>query len=715
MSVAAAAGLLSPALVRAGEPPALVELRALERQAVDPALSPAERDRAADRALDLRARLIQATTDPAVSRTLRIDQAAAWLARASRDGSDSAVLLGLASETQRRAVQGPAQEAFEALAWAGRLAEARSPIDPDAAHDRTVRVPFYRARAGVLLAACAGERDLAVAHARAARDAIATLALADHAPECARRVTLGIAMLLGGEESDLPRALEEFAAVVHATPGPPPRVVVEAWMGLVRTAGRLGTVEAAAERLQAAMTRPPFVFNGTPDALHVILVTEALTVAFSEQSRRTGQATLLELAAAQWQALAARSDLGVPPAALRALACEKLADLAHHAGPEIPLPPAIRFARALRAAREPALRGGALDQLLALVDSPLGADAMWEAAVLLMAPGGASPADRLRAVALLTRLAREMPEHPRAPEAVTAAVAHAHALCQSPEAPAEARQAYAQVLALACEAYAHLPDVPLWRYERARLLLDEAHQPSLDALARAARLGQAAAELARMPADSPLAPPARRACEQAHLQRLEALWEHFMVLRTRDGRAAAELARETIVPAATEALRWAARHDPAVEPRFRADLAQAQLESGDARAGELFSELLLRREEVRGGVARLRLGQARAALLTGERASALAILRALTAEMDTPPSPDPRLPITTPADPRDIFWHTWTLLLETLADEAENVPGSHDPRSAVRAHLRRLELLDANLGGEPWRSRLRRLQAHLER
>lgn len=48
-------------------------------------------------------------------------------------------------------------------------------------------------------------------------------------------------------------------------------------------------------------------------------------------------------------------------------------------------------------------------------------------------------------------------------------------------------------------------------------------------------------------------------------------------------------------------------------------------------------------------------------------------------------------------DRSDLFWQAWTLLLETA--------GPSDPAIA-RAHIARLELIDPELGGEPWRRRL---------
>lgn len=82
----------------------------------------------------------------------------------------------------------------------------------------------------------------------------------------------------------------------------------------------------------------------------------------------------------------------------------------------------------------------------------------------------------------------------------------------------------------------------------------------------------------------------------------------------------------------------------------------------------------------------------RAQLATGQRSPATARLSALASRLDAA------------NDRSDAFWESWTLLLETA--------GRDDPEAA-RAHLARLELLDPDLGGDPWHRRLKDLRASL--
>ena len=57
------------------------------------------------------------------------------------------------------------------------------------------------------------------------------------------------------------------------------------------------------------------------------------------------------------------------------------------------------------------------------------------------------------------------------------------------------------------------------------------------------------------------------------------------------------------------------------------------------------------------------------------------------------------------ASPNKHFWHSWTLIIETIIDQ-----GAQADKQNARAHLTRLSLIDPNLGPEPFRSRLIKAQ-----
>ena len=87
----------------------------------------------------------------------------------------------------------------------------------------------------------------------------------------------------------------------------------------------------------------------------------------------------------------------------------------------------------------------------------------------------------------------------------------------------------------------------------------------------------------------------------------------------------------------------------------------------------------------------LELLYARALLGAGRPDEALARLTSLAASLNT--------------NPNKHFWHSWTLILETVV-----VQGNASDKDSARAHLTRLRLIDPNLGPEPFRTRLIKAQ-----
>jgi hypothetical protein len=126
--------------------------------------------------------------------------------------------------------------------------------------------------------------------------------------------------------------------------------------------------------------------------------------------------------------------------------------------------------------------------------------------------------------------------------------------------------------------------------------------------------------------------------------------------------------------------------------RFRLDLADATTESGSGASRGVYEDLLKKAAPVPGGAVRLRLGLGRAQHLSNDRAGAFATLTSLANELDA-----------STADGRpEAFWFAWTVALEIL--QSENVGGNRTP--TIRTQLARLEAIDPDLGGEPWRTRL---------
>lgn len=706
-----------------GQPASTSELASLERRAAEKSASAREREQAADRAIEVRRKLIDGAKedDPELVRWL-VEQGAALLARASRDGSDSAVLLGIPLPAQQEVVDPGATEAARDLARAAAIAEAthaaleQGGVPPDdvrsqqVEQERGVRIPFYRGRAEALLAACAPEAERA-AHATAAIAALEKLALANQGPECARRVTLASALLKRAGAGDARAALEEFAYVATAAgpagdaPAIPVATRVEGWMGLMHASAALGNIEPALERLRGALVKAPFAPEGKPDPLWIVLAVDAGAAGAVEQAVQSSRPELLERAVTDESSLLAREDLGFGAAALRPLVFEKLAILAggaQRAG--LALPAGMRLARAIMAARDRARRDEALAGFadVATTQAATGgfaADALWEWAVLLTQAGKATPASRLEASRVLTRLAREHAESARATDAIGAALAYARAL--EGERLEGARGVYLDALTLATTSYEKLPEIDLWRYERARLLAGGAGAGLED-------LTTALDQLRRIGIGSRLAEDARRLYERAQVAQFDLLWSRHAEARRRGGDSGARaLARGTIQPAADLAADWARTHRSAMLDRFRADEADAMMEAGSPEGRAMYEDLLGRNAPVPGGVARLKLGLGRSLLLAGDRAGAFALIHEAAAALDGPPGAGEGGVGGVGADAgaparAERFWQAWSILLSLLQEE--NKDGSRS--GTIVAHVKQLEAIDPDLGGEPWKSRI---------
>jgi len=714
----ALACLFSLALPAFAQPGESLDLAIAERRAADKSLSIHERELAADRALELRNRLIaEAPPDEPRLPGWLMDQAAATLAALGRDGSDTAVIFGIPLPAQRQRVAQAAADANDTLDRAARLISASAaelteagigPADPRAAaleQERTVRIPFFRARALVLLAACATGEQRA-RHAQAAVDAVGTLALASPGPEASRRVNFSAALLLrGSDPADAQTAANELGTLVRtgaAAQGVHPAARAEAWLALATAGIMMGNTEAAIQGLRLAAANPPFLGpDGRPDTLLVVLAADTVARALFERAARTGDATLLDLGAEQLTSLMARTDLALRPESLRPLVFEKLAILAAGVGSKLPLPPAAQLGRAIVQARDPARRADSLAAFQKLADrpdaGPFAADALWEWAVILTQSPASDRAARRTAADVLLRLAREFPSSPVAAEAMSAALAYARALALEAAPGQDAADVYTRALSLATESYPNLPNTDLWRYERARLLSQSAAAPEAD-------LAAAAGLLALIPASSTLSADADRLMERISTLQIDRLRTHADDLRRAgDDESLQRLAKDRLAPAAKRASEWAAARLPPSAPRFRLDLADALTDAGDPGGRKIYEQLLPGAADLPGGTPRVRVGLARALLLAGEREAAFVHLRDVAAALDGPTA-EPGAP----ARPAS-FWHAWSLMLGLLADE--NTQGARS--GTIRAHIKRLEAIDPEFGGEPWRRRIRRIRDDL--
>lgn len=244
-----------------------------------------------------------------------------------------------------------------------------------------------------------------------------------------------------------------------------------------------------------------------------------------------------------------------------------------------------------------------------------------------------------------TRLATEHPGDNRAADATALAVHHA---------TDDARES---TLAWAVASRPQHPTADAWR---------------LDLAARWG--GRPALEL--LGAIDPSGPLARDAA-RLELEFIDTLLETSPHDRTDLLRRAAELG--------------AVAHDDTA-PERRLVLAETELPRAPRSALEAAEAVRPDADGVTGGLARVDLLRARALIGLDRAAEAAPILAAIADERESAGLFD------------QWFWAATTIRLELVADR-----GDEDARRAARQHVVRLGLIDPDLGGMPWRNRLRAL------
>ncbi len=661
-----------------------------------------------DRVIEARARLIASLKgDDDRAPTWMIDQAASLLGRLARDASDTGVLTGYASAEARSRVAGESAEAATLLARSGAMIDrlaAGGGTDRIGgrgvvlALEKAVRVPFFQARAGALVAATReGEarREAATVAVKAGE----SLTLEDSAADALRKVNLALALLARGAAGDAERARSLVEEVLRATGdrgGGSPQVELwsgaraEAWFAWTLARGRSEGANAggrAVDELRKALAREPFVVGGAPDPLLIVLAHDTMARALVEAGAGRN-VQLMREASETVLSLMDREDLGMDRAARRALVSERIAALVPADAVFTQLPAGVAVARAGVVARREEGRSEALRLLTqAASREDAGAwreEALWELAVLLM--GSESAGDRLRGVRSLASLARDFPTSPRANEALGAALAYGRDLV--PRAGAglegEARAAYADVLGLACDGPYRVKDPEFWWCERARVVFEGTASTPERARARG--------QLERIEAGSPMAGEATRVyLAEAEAQLRNARGRHAAALARGDERGARSLAQDEVLPHASRALEWGSRHGVAGLDALRLDHAEAVVDAGRPGALAVFDDLVSRGM----GGTRIVLGRARALLLEGRDEEGFGLLRDLASSLELS---EPR-----PAE----FWLAWTLMLEVLAEQGAERSG------VVRTHVQRLRLLDPGLGGRVYAARIERVERSL--
>jgi len=649
-------------------------LEQLAGRAGNETLPISRRHEARDQAIQLRRALLERFPDHERAPEWRLDLAADLLTRLSRHALDTTALFGLPTEEARAETERVAREVLTLV-----------DVEPDAS--ARPRRELLRARAACILASLAEDPTLSAELAREALGAARAVELRGDA-ERLRAVCEAWALDALAE----PGPARDLAAAALDAGQPRDAIRFELQFTLARAEAALGEGPAALARLDALRDRLPVASvpggNDTPD---VLVLAEAWARIAARDPRTRGR--LFELALRLLDDPTPRAIGGARSDALRA----SIARIARRF-PDAMRPPRVRLELALQ--RSPDDPSAALPELDALADDAddpeVVVEALWTAAAIRLREE--DPAARLTAVETFVRIAREHPQSPRVSQALGHALAWGRELASAESAPARAAALYDEALALLDSA--DVPDRDAWLYERARRQ-SERDDPAawLDALDT----------LELIDADSEARPAADRL--------YESVASRLIALESAARRDLREAGRTDLLESnATELVslcrraieRCEAGGLEAAARRFRADLAEAMLELGRTDPAVIAADLLPHAAQIPGGEARLRLIRGRALHLAGDPEAAFAELRRVTELLPRPPTGE-----NGPADARAraYFWHAWTLLVEIL--EGQNHGGTRT--GAIRARLAWLRQIDPNLGNEPWRARLERVQERVNR
>lgn len=319
-------------------------------------------------------------------------------------------------------------------------------------------------------------------------------------------------------------------------------------------------------------------------------------------------------------------------------------------GPVADAPARVRLIVATAWGRSPSTRAQARSLLASLITDDGPHRAEALWCLALLERSLDTPASRAAAAELFARLATEHPDDPNAGDALAGAIA----LTDD-----EAR--LRPLLQRATSGHPDRPEIDLWRLRLAELLDGVDRLDALEPVATGTR-------------ESTLA-------REAYADTAEALWARTETDANRRGlavRAGAWLDRH----GSPDAARWLTRAADLTAPGDPETAAEWA-----ARAIAIAAAHALSTTDAELALARAQIGASRPS-------EAVATLTALATRLDRAET----------GGHSPAFWEAWTLLLETA--------GPSDPDAAL-AHLARLELLDPDLGGEPWKTRITRLGKQL--
>ncbi len=516
-----------------------------------------------------------------------------------------------------------------------------------------LRTLMLRARAAIILAMLTPDERTRTALARTALTNAQNTQLTDPKAETARRITRLLALSLLGEHEAAARDARELVEEIART-DPAPADLAEPVLAWARVAHDGVSRSEAADAI-ASVARAQ-TLDSDPLWAHTLAVARArLALSADPPSARAFDEIL---------ALLDRDDLIADDTARRSMVFSTISAVAEGRDLDWPRFPAqATFAHAIDLGRSVSGRAGAIELLVRIADNPaagtLRPEALWEAAILRRLDNTAIA--QRDASTLLARRAREHPESPRGADALAAAINEPRAT--DGELPESFEL---DLVKRAIESFPDRPEIDIWRIDYAKRV----------------------SGMARLDALEPVAPGTRQATLAADL--------YFPASRSL--RAGASPTQRLAL--LERAVAFARRHAHPEWAPLAADLAEEAAESNPATSARLAGSLLQSPDTLKripGGADRMTIVNARAKRALGDDAGAFELVRDLATRLEA--SPDrPRA-----------FWHAWTIMLEILADRADDAS-----RTGARAHLARLRILDPNLGGPPFESRLSRVADSLD-
>ncbi len=676
-----------------------------------PGLSGDEREQAIDRAIQLRASVLpKLTALDAKSISLRYDQAAALLARLARDGSDTSLLVGLADPDRKKQAADAVESAARLLSD---LPRERAPLRELLLRGR---LELLRSRLETSSAARAQAVKRAISAFHDAERMTESIAEA----EAFRKSGLALALFFEGSREAIKLAQTMLKDLV--TTEQPTALEIQATRLFL--AANPSQLDAAIADFDALEAKEP---------LERVVRVEIGVRAMLNVWETTQSPTLLASALTRLASIATRDDLAIPADGRSQIAERLMATV--HTLTQVTAPsddwPALALLALASRTEDPAKARALFDAVSKRDDADdLAGEAMWRAANA--GPKGGEDAERLpRLMAFI----KQHPEHPQAPAAAALAI--------DLTLPRDAKGAVASIPPEAREALelgvSRFPDAaPAGEW---RLLLARAHAERSD-------WKSAIAQLDRVPKASPAFDRSSEAIFAIAATRLDELARAHTQAQTQHQVQPQSTASPAASPTtiAKEMLALARRSRDALSTRWPVDDARmvrlriavaegtldaadpapapgsaaANSSAGTADARDLFRTLIPLASKVPGGLARVQLGLARAKLTTKDREEGFKNLKSLAAELDARNERSP------------IFWHAWTLIIETIAMDKGHSPAptpltpapsetgqpppptpppapiAPDYAGAARANVEKLRTIDATLGGEPWRTRIER-------